>query len=268
MKTKEKKIVVITGASKGIGYATVGIFLKNGYIVYGLSRGGCDLHGVHSVACDITDTLLLREAIEDIIAQEGHIDILINNAGAGISGAIEKTSTEEAKWLFNLNFFAPFEAVKTVVPHMRAKGKGKIICVGSVAGALHIPFQAIYSASKAALEALSNALRGELKPFGIKVSTILPGDTYTNFTAARQRNFAEDDINYGLRISRSIKRMEKDERNGMTTEKVAHIIYKVTKKKNPRPIYTAGAKYRLFMFLGKIFPKRWIQSVIDKIYAK
>ena len=143
-----------------------------------------------------------------------------------------------------------------------------IINVGSVAGELHVPFQAFYSASKAAVEALSNCLRGELKPFNIKVTAILPGDTQTGFTDARQKNFDDDDADYGSRIKRSIEIMEKDERGGMPPRKTAQVIYKASLRKNPRPLYAAGLKYGVFLLLGRIFPKSFVQAILNMLYAK
>ena len=263
----EKKVIVITGASGGIGLAAAGLFLEKGWVVYVLSRSGCNLEGVHSVVCDVTDSTGLKKAIDKIYEEEKRIDVLVNNAGGGISGAIEKTIPADAKRLFELNFFAPFEAIRYVVPHMRSRKNGTIINIGSVAGVLHVPFQAFYSASKAAVEALSNCLRGELAPFGIKITTIMPGDTRTGFTDAREKRFEENDPDYGMRISRSIKLMEDDERKGMPAGKVAQSIYKAACSKNPGPCYVVGINYKFFIFLGKILPKRFVQFVLNTMYA-
>ena len=265
---KDKKIVVITGASRGIGRAAAVLFSEKGYTVYTLSRSLCNLPGVNSVICDVTNASKLKEAIDSIFAAEKQIDVLINNAGAGISGSVEKTAPADARKLFELNFFAVFEAIKYTVPYMRSQNSGKIINIGSVAGAMHVPFQAFYSASKAAVEALSNCIRGELAPFNIKISTVMPGDTCTNFTDAREKDFEKDDPDYGARIYRSIKLMEEDERKGMSPQKVAKVIYKAASRKNPKPVYVVGFSYKLFMLLNKIFPKRLVQFVLNRIYAK
>jgi len=264
----DKKVVVITGGSKGIGRATAELFYKKGYTVYSISRSACDLKGVNSVICEITDGAWFKEAIDDIFNAEKRIDVLVNNAGGGISGSIEKTDPADARKLFEINFFAQFEAVKYTVPYMRSRNSGKIIFIGSVAGALHVPFQAFYSASKAAVEALSNCLRGELAPFNIKVTTIQPGDTRTNFTEKREKKFKENDEDYGDRISRSIKIMEEDERKGMSPVKTAQVIYKAVKSDNPKPVYTVGVSYIIFVILNKILPKRLVLYILNTIYAK
>ena len=264
----DKNVIIVTGASRGIGRAAAALFQKKGFIVYALSRTRCDLEGVNPIICDVTDGVKLKNAIEGVFKAEKRIDVLVNNAGGGISGAVEKTALEDARRLFDLNFFAYFEAIKYAVPFMRAGKSGKIINVGSVAGTMHFPFQAFYSASKAAVEALSNSLRGELDPFNIKVSAILPGDTCTSFTEAREKEFEKNDPDYGERINRSISLMEKGERNGMPSEKVAQKIYKAVRSKNPRPAYTVGLSYNLLVFLDKICPKRLVQFVINSMYAK
>jgi len=265
---KDRKVVIVTGASRGIGHAAAALLQEKGYTVYALSRGSCDIPGVNSILCDVTDGERLKKAIDGIFEAEKRIDVLINNAGAGISGSTEKTALADARRLFDLNFFAIFEAAKYVTPYMRSGHSGKIINIGSVAGAMHVPFQAFYSASKAAVEALTNCLRGELAPFGIKVSTVMPGDTRTGFTGAREKNFEQDDPDYGSRIYRSIKLMEEDERNGMSPKKVALIIFKAIRSKNPKPAYIAGFKYNFFMLLNKLLPKRFVQFVLNMMYAK
>ena len=263
----EEKVIIITGASKGIGYSCAALFMEKGHRVYSLARSNCGINGVNSIICDITNGEGLKKAIDSIFAAEKRIDVLINNAGAGISGSVEKTDPADARRLFELNFFALFEAIKYTVPYMRSRRSGKIINIGSVAGDMHVPFQAFYSASKAAVQALSNCIRGELEPFGIRIAAVLPGDTRTGFTDAREKDFETDDPDYGLRISRSIKTMEKDERKGMSAEKVARIIYKAVQKRNPRPVYVVGFSYKFFMFLNRILPKRFVQFILNKMYA-
>jgi len=264
----DKKVIIVTGASRGIGYAAADLFQKRGYIVYALSRSSCDIKGVNSVTCDITNGERLKEAIDGIFQAEKRIDVLVNNAGTGISGAVEKTVTADARKLLEINFFAHFEAIKCVIPYMRSAKSGKIINIGSVAGVLHVPFQAFYSASKAAIEALSNCLRGELEPFGIKVATVMPGDTNTGFTDAREKDFKSDDPDYGSRIYRSIKLMEEDERSGMSPQSAAEVIYKAVHRKNPQPVYTVGFKYNFFILLNKVLPKSLVQFVLNAMYAK
>ena len=152
-----------------------------------------------------------------MLDREGHIDVVINNAGFGISGAIEYTDTEEAKKQFDVNFFGMVRVNRAVLPIMHRQGYGRIINMSSVAAPIAIPFQAYYSASKAAVRTYSMELYSEVKPYGIEVCTIMPGDVATGFTAARRKSPAGDDA-YGGRISRSVAVMEHDEQTGITAE--------------------------------------------------
>ena len=141
-----------------------------------------------------------------------------------------------------------------------------IINISSVAGLLPIPFQAMYSMSKAAVISFSDALRNELRPYGVRVTSILPGDTKTGFTDSREKS--EDLAGYGDRINRSVSKMERDERNGVSPYKVAKKIIKVSKKKNPNTYYVVGFSYSLLIFLSRILPKRFTNWLIYRLYAK
>lgn len=260
------KVVLISGASKGIGYHTAKLLAQNGYKVYGGARSGFSCEGVTSVKLDVCDAASVKEAVNFVVKNEGTIDILINNAGMGISDAVENTPEEQAKYIFDVNFFGAFRLIKECMPHLRKSG-GRIINISSVAAALYIPFQAFYSASKAALDALAAALIPEVKNFGVKVTNILPGDTKTNFTDARRKSYRENDAVYGDRIKKSIETMEKDERGGMSPTRVAEAVLKCIKRKSP-PVFTAvGFKYKVFLLLNKILPKKLAVYVIGKLYG-
>jgi NAD(P)-dependent dehydrogenase (short-subunit alcohol dehydrogenase family) len=260
------KTAIVTGASKGIGLSAAKMLRDNGYTVYGLSRSPVSEEGIYGILCDVTDTESVKNAVKTVIEKSGRIDLLINNAGMGISGAVENTSEEDAKYIFEVNYFGAFRMIRECIPHLR-QSKGRIINISSVAASLCIPFQAFYSSTKAAVDALAFALIPELKPFGIKITNILPGDTKTNFTSSRKKSQTVLDTVYGDRIERSVAVMEKDEQHGMPAEAVAKVILKTALKKNP-PVYKAvGFKYKLFMFLNKILPKKLVIRVIGKIYG-
>jgi short-subunit dehydrogenase len=214
----------------------------------------------------VTDFASLKDAFEKIHNEAGHIDILINNAGMGISGAVEHTSLEDAKYNFDVNFFGVFCTLKAVIPYMRTDGGGKIINISSAAAKLAIPFQAFYSATKAAVNQLTEAVRIEVKPFNIQLCSIMPGDVKTGFTSNRRKNAPVNEI-YGDRIEKSIAVMEKDEQGGMPADYAGIIIYK-TSLKRKLPLYrTIGWKYKAFIFLSKILPARFVNEVIGSIYG-
>jgi len=261
------KVVVITGGSSGIGKALVDIFAENGYKVYEISRREYTHRNAAHISADITDESQVRSAFESLERSEGSIDILINNAGFGISGAAEMTETAEARRLFDVNFFGTLNCIKSAVPLMRRNKGGRIINVSSVAAVYSIPFQSFYSASKAAVNSLTLALANELRAFGISVCAVMPGDAKTGFTGARVKNPDGDDV-YGGRIARSVAVMERDEENGMTPEAVAEGIYKIARKKRVKPLYTIGASYKLLVVLQKILPAGFANRVVAMLYIK
>ena len=202
-----------------------------------------------------------------VLDENGRIDILINNAGFGISGAVEFTETSDVQRLFDVNFFGMVRMNRAILPLMREQGHGRIVNLSSVAAPVPIPFQTYYSAGKAAVNSHTMALSNEVKPFGITVAAVMPGDIKTGFTAARQKNIIGDDI-YGGRISRSVAGMEKDEQTGMDPAAAGRFIADVALKNSRKPLYTIGLAYKGAVFLTKILPARWLNGLIGMIYAK
>jgi|LGOV01.1.fsa_nt_gb short-subunit dehydrogenase len=263
-----KQVVLLTGASQGIGLVTANFLTNKGYTVYGLSRKTPkEKLGFNFIECDVTDEASIKSAVKTIIEKEGHLNIVINNAGMGISGASEYNTLSEVERIFNVNFFGVVNVCRITIPHLRKQKDSRIINIGSVAGELAIPFQSFYSATKAAVQSYSIALRGELKPFSIKVSTVLPGDTKTSFSTNRVKNEVSEDEFYGKRIIKSLETMERDEQNGMPAVSVSRVIYKLLKQRNPSIVKTVGVKYKLFVFLKRIVPTKFLNYIIYKIYG-
>ena len=156
---------------------------------------------------------------------------------------------------------------RAVIPVMRAQRSGRIVNLSSVAGAIPIPFQAFYSASKAAINSYTMALANEIKPFGVQVCCVQPGDIQTGFTAARQKIVVGDDI-YGGRISRSVAGMEKDERTGMKPEDAGAFVCRVATRKGIRPIHTIGLSYKFFCVLQKLLPAKTLNWLVGMVYAR
>ncbi len=260
------KTAIISGGSSGIGKATAESLAKKGFIVYELSRSGMSTDLVKHVTCDITDENEVKKAVELIIKESKGVDLLINNAGYGISGAIEFTDLNDTKKLFDVNFFGAVSLTRALIPHLR-ESKGRIINVSSIGGIFGLPYQAFYSATKYALNGYSLALSNELKKFGVSVCSVLPGDTKTCFTKNRLRKESGETV-YGDSIKRSVDLMEKDEKNGMSAEKVGEYITKIATKRRVKPTYAVGFKYKAFAFLSKILPLRLVNYIVGKIYAK
>ena len=199
------KTAIVTGGTSGLGLAAAQTLAAKGLRVYALSRHGAPVPGVTSLACDITDADAVERTVAAIEAEAERIDLVVNNAGFGISGAVECTTPEEARRLFDVDFFGVVNVNHAVLPRMRRAGGGRIVHVSSVAAPVAIPFQAYYSAAKAAINAYSSALRCEVAPFGIDVCAVMPGDLKTGFTAAREKN-VRGDTEYGGRSRPACRR--------------------------------------------------------------
>ncbi|MBR3265728.1 MAG: SDR family NAD(P)-dependent oxidoreductase, partial [Erysipelotrichaceae bacterium] len=233
--------------------------------VYEFSRSGKEREDIRHLDCDVTETEDIIKAVNKVIADTGRVDLVVNCAGFGISGAIEYTDLDDAKRQFDVNFFGLAEVNRICIPYLK-KTKGRIINISSVAALASIPFQAYYSACKAAVNSYTLALANELKPFGVSVCAIMPGDTSTGFTKARNKNI-KGDGEYGGRISKSVEKMENDERKGVDADVVGRLICAIAKKKKIKPIYTVGWDYKLIICLLKILPYNLSNYLIAKLYG-
>lgn len=260
-----KKVAVVTGGSSGIGKQTARLLADKGYAVYELSRSGKDEGIIRHITADVTDEEQLKAAFECVFADTGRIDLLVNNAGMGISGAVEFTELSEAKHIFDVNFFGVFLCVKESIKYLRKTPNSQIINISSVAAVFSIPYQSFYSATKAAQNSLTLALSSELQPFGIRVNAIMPGDVKTGFTAARSKNEAGSEF-YGNSINSAVGIMEKDEIGGMSPEKIAKSIYKISQKKCTGKLFVAGSKYKVFVFISKFLPKGFVTKTVASMY--
>ncbi len=258
-------VAVVTGSTSGIGRCCAERFLKQGFVVYGLQRSLSVPDGVRAISVDITDEEAVLAAIAQVIAEAKRIDVLVNNAGFGISGAIEFTTLADARRQFDVNVFGMVSVTKAVLPCMRENGGGAIVNLSSIAGILSIPFQAFYSASKSAINALTLALANEVRPFGIRVCALMPGDVKTGFTQARKKDARGAEVYPAL--ERSIRTMEHDEQNGMSPEVLAARVYRLATARAPKPLSSCGLSYRVFAVLQKLLPVRLCNWIVGKMYA-
>ena len=262
------KTIVISGASSGIGFATAQFLHQKGLNVIGLSRKyPVEKYGFKYILCDITKEEQVIEFKKELSKLVDKVDILINCAGMGVSGAVEYTSLDEVKRIFDVNVFGQFLLTKNMISLLKKSSNPKIINIGSVAGEIIIPFQTFYSMTKSAISSFSEGLRIELKPFNIQVTTVLPGDIKTNFTKNRELPLVLEDEHYGDRIRKSLARMAKDEEQGMPEIKVTKIIYSLINKKKLPMAKTVGFKYKLFVFLKRLLPKSLISFIVKKMYG-
>lgn len=265
MSMLDKKVAIVTGASSGIGKAVCTRLAAQGYAVYGFSRRGTAPEGTKGLSVDITDKDAVTNAVQGILAETGRIDLLVNDAGMGISGPVEFADAADIKRITEVNFIGQVYCTQAVLASMRARKEGHIVFVSSVAAGIAIPYQAFYSAAKAAVNSVTLALRNELHDFNIKVCAVMPGDASTGFTDARKKESMHDDIYKHNETATAA--MEADERGGMTPDRVAEVIAKAAEKKSPRPLYVVGAKYRIFMALFKLLPAGLSYSIVGKMYS-
>ncbi len=266
--SKSSKVVLITGASSGIGKAIAEHLQQKNFIVFGTSRNPQQQESSFPlVALDVTKPETIKLAVEKVISEAGKIDILINNAGIGITGPIEETPDEEIKKAFNTNFFGPLNVIKAVLPEMRKNGSGLVINVTSIAGYMGLPYRGIYSASKGALELASEALRMELKAFNIKMANIAPGDFATNIAAGRYHAPVIEGSPYEDAYANTLKLMNEHVDSGQDPKLMAEAIFKIIQQKNPRIHYKVGEPLQKFSIaLKRILPDNVYERMLLKHY--
>lgn len=256
-----KKVVIITGASSGIGLAAAQLFAEKGYTVYGIARNQYKSEKFKCYSCDVNNADGMKSIINEVAEKEGRIDVFVNNAGFGMGGELVETQVKDIQNLFSTNLTAVAVNTAIVGQIMKKQGYGKIINTCSLSALFPLPYQSAYSASKAGIEILSRTTRGELKPYGVYVSTILPGDVKTGFTDARIKGKIDSKT-----VDKSMQKFEKYERNGMSPNKVARKMVKLADKKRPAPRTSVGA-LKLLIILQKILPIRLLDWLIRKIYC-
>ena len=263
------RVVLVTGASSGIGRACALHLAARGFRVYGTSRNAVTEPGPFAMLqMDVTGLDSVHGAIGLVLEREGRIDVVVNNAGIAIAGPLESTSIEEAQRQLDVNLFGAFRVCREVLPQMRRQGGGYIVNVGSIGGLIAIPYQPLYSASKFALEGMSEALRFELRPFGIRVVIVEPGDTRTALT--RNRTTTADEATRGLYgpFRAALGRMERDERRGPEPETVARLVHRIVTTPDPRLRYTAGpAQQRAAVWLKRLLPNSLVERGLRDYYG-
>lgn len=241
----------------------------DGHTVFGTHRKDTDcIPGVTYIKCDATDEKQVEEAVNTVVAKAGRIDVFINNAGMGIGGPLEFTSNKDAERQMDVNFMGMVRFLHCVVPVMRKQGGGKIICFSSIAGKLGLPFQGFYSASKFAIEGYCDALRLEVKQFGIKVVVIEPGDFATGFTGARKKVEDPEACEAYPSYKASIAGMENDERTGLKPDFLANKISKIVTARNPKCSYViATLVQKSSIPISILLPKKLWNKIFASWYG-
>ena len=263
MKKTQPRIIVITGGTSGIGRALVEHFRASGDTVCNLARS-CDPLTVGNFVCDVSDEARVREVMHVIGARYGRIDILINNAGYGVSGAYELLPSEQTRRNMDVNFFGTLYCSQAALPFMK-KG-AKIINISSACALFPLPFRGMYCSSKAAVSMLSYSMRMELADSGVTVVNVCPGDIKTEFTANRIKE-VETNFRYGERVKRAAHKIDSRQDKRMDVSVVTKRIDRICKRKNPKPLWIIGAKYKVFYFLQRIVPTRVFNACIARFFG-
>jgi NAD(P)-dependent dehydrogenase (short-subunit alcohol dehydrogenase family) len=266
----QPRVVLITGASSGIGAACASRLAAAGHRVFGTTRGApsAEPRGIEWLTLDVRDAASVTSGVAHALAAAGRIDVLVNNAGNGLAGAVEDTTPEDLVRQLDTNLLGPLRLVRAVVPHMRERGAGRIVQISSLAGRIGVPFQGAYSASKFALEGLSEALALELRPFGIDVVLVQPGDVRSGFGAARAwTETARTNGLYRERAARAVAAMERAERTGPPPERVAHLVARIVAARRPRLRYVCATPLeRSALLLQRLLPGRVFEAIVRASY--
>lgn len=258
-----EKVILITGGSSGIG-KSVGEFLQSkGFVVYGTSRNPERYSNSQFplLALDVRNVDSIQRAVAEVISKSGRLDVVINNAGVGITGPIEEIPIAEIKNNFETNLFGPIEVMKAVLPQMRSQKSGLIINITSIAGYMGLPYRGIYSASKGALELITEAMRMEVKSFGIHITNVAPGDFATNIAAGRFHAPLVKGSPYETPYGNTLKMMDEHVDSGSNPNEMAEAIYKIIKTPTPKIHYKVGVFMQKFsIVLKRILP--------DTVYEK
>lgn len=276
---RSARVALVTGATSGIGRSCAEHLQQRGWRVYGAGRsappadssppddGACDRPIL--IATDVDDDTSVRSAVEFVVQREGRLDAVVNNAGFAAAGAIEETSLEEARAQFETNFFGVMRVCRAALPHMRRQGSGCIVNVASVAGRIGIPFHGLYSASKFALEGMTEALRIEVRPFGIRVTLVEPGSFRTQTTSNRRVAAAAGaESHYGERGRRAVSVMERDERAAGPPDRVARLVGEILENPRPAVRYTVGpVPERVAVALKSVLPARIFERALERYFC-
>lgn len=263
------KVVLITGGSSGIGKSVGEFLIEKGFKVYGTSRNPDNYPNSRFpiIALDVTKTDSIANCIKTVLERESRIDVLINNAGAGITGPVEEIPEEEIKRNFETNFFGPINVIKAVLPSMRTQHSGLIINITSIAGYMGLPFRGVYSASKGALELITEAFRMELKDFNVEMTNVAPGDFATNIAAGRYHAPVLDDSPYKDKYGKSLQMMNEHVDEGNDPLEMAKAIYTIINTKKPKVHYKVGAFMQKFsIVLKRVLPSKVYEKLLMNHY--
>ncbi len=262
-------VALVTGASSGVGEACARALADAGYRVFGSSRDPAFAPSAfEGLTLDVTSDESVRAAVAEVLTRAGRVDLLVNNAGYGLAGAVEETPVEAVRAQLETNFFGALRMIQEVLPGMREQGSGLIVNVSSIGGLMGLPFQGAYSASKFALEGLTEALRQELSGSGVRVALVEPGDLRTRITERRVKSAPAPGSPYRAGWERALAVIEKEERAGAAPRLVGELVVRLAGRRRPRVRYTVGrASQRLSVGLKRLLPGRLFERILISFYG-
>ncbi|MDD3772642.1 MAG: SDR family NAD(P)-dependent oxidoreductase [Weeksellaceae bacterium] len=262
----KQKVIVITGSSSGIGEVLANYFVEKGHIVYGLSRSKKNHTKFHHIGTDITNKENVFQSFGKISREAGKIDVLINNAGMGMLGAIEDVAQEDLNKLLNVNVFGVIYAMQAVLPVMRLQKSGCILNVSSIASNHGLPFRGYYSASKSMVDRITESVRLENKKTGIEIATLNLGDIQTPIADSRIQSTISSF--YKNKYEKLVPIIDEEVKKGMKPEELIPVIEKLIQKKNLKPHYTIGKPLqKISITLKRVLGQRNFEKLLAN-YAK
>lgn len=262
----KQHVILVIGASSGIGLAAAQKLTDEGNVVYCGARTACPDERITSIIMDVTKPQTIADGVEKILEQTGKIEQLVYSAGFSMAAPVECAQEDDYRYLYEVNFFGALAAVRAVLPHMRYRKYGKIVLIGSIGGVLPIAYDAFYSSSKAALMMLGKELNLEVNPYGIRVTTVLPGGTATRFTYKRKVYSADRVGVYSPDLDKSVGTLAGIEQGGMEAEEVADTICKALAADNPPTVIASGIKNKAYYVSQKILPDKLTQYLVGNQY--
>jgi short-subunit dehydrogenase len=257
------RTALVTGASSGIGRAVAIALVGKGYRVLGTSRNPVAIadpvDGVEYVALDLTD----EESIVDCAAAAGDVDVLVNNAGESQSGPFEELPREAVERLFQLNVIGQVRLTQLLVPGMRSRGHGRVVMVGSMLGSFPLAYRSSYCATKSAIKAFGTAMRAELSPYGVWVTTVEPGSVATGISERRTQYIA-DDSPHRAAYQTMLRHLNANEETGASAEAVAETVLEAIEAKRPKPLYARGSRAPLAFAMLRVLPRTRMEQLVHR----